>query len=64
MCSFCNKKHAGLLRDFSPQKEYLDKREILVRALIAGEKSGKSDLTIEDIWTSVKARRCTDKYEN
>lgn len=37
-------------------QEYLDKREILVRALIAGEKSGKSSQTVDDIWSSVKAR--------
>lgn len=39
---------------------YLDKREILVQALIAGEESGKSSETIEDIWTRVKARHLTD----
>lgn len=45
-------------------QEYLDKREILVQALIDGEKSGNSSLSIEEIWTSVKAGHCTDKYEN
>ncbi len=37
-------------------QEYQDKREILVKALIAGEKSGVSKRTIDDIWKDVKAR--------
>ena len=37
-------------------QEYQDKREILVKALIAGEKSGLSKRTIDDIWKDVKAR--------
>ena len=37
-------------------QEYQDKREILVKALIAGEKSGISKRTIDDIWKDVKAR--------
>lgn len=41
-------------------QEYLDKREILVQALIAGEESGKSTRTIEDIWASLKARHRAD----
>jgi len=52
------------VREFSLQKEYWDKREILVQALIDGENSGKSTKTIEDIWTSVKAAYCADEYEN
>ena len=41
-------------------QEYLDKREILVQALLAGEESGKSTRTIEDIWDSLKARHRAD----
>lgn len=41
-------------------QEYLDKREILVQALIAGEESGKSTRTIEDIWDSLKTRHRAD----
>jgi len=37
-------------------QEYLDKREILVKALMTGEESGKSKDSLEDIWKSVKAR--------
>ena len=37
-------------------QEYHDKREILIKALIAGEKSGISKRTIDDIWKDVKAR--------
>jgi len=41
-------------------QDYLDKREILVQALIAGEESGKSSRTIEDIWDNLKARHRAD----
>lgn len=41
-------------------QEYRDKRELLVRALVAGEKSGPSDSTVEQIWQSVKARHASD----
>lgn len=37
-------------------QEYRDKRELLVRALVAGEDSGSSGRTVEEIWASVKAR--------
>ena len=37
-------------------QEYQDKREILIKALIAGEKSGVSKRTIDAIWKDVKAR--------
>ena len=37
-------------------QEYQDKREILIKALIAGEKSGVSKRTIDDIWKDVKTR--------
>ena len=37
-------------------QEYRDKRELLVRALVAGEYSGPSGRTVEEIWASVKAR--------
>ena len=37
-------------------QEYHDKRETLIKALIAGENSGVSERTIEDIWRDVKAR--------
>ncbi len=39
---------------------YQDRREILIKALIAGENSGESDRSIEDIWKSVKARHGLD----
>ena len=41
-------------------QEYLDKREILVKALIAGEESGKSKESLNDIWKRVKARHGID----
>ncbi|MFQ5644354.1 MAG: type II toxin-antitoxin system ParD family antitoxin [Thiogranum sp.] len=37
-------------------QEYQDRREILIKALIAGENSGESERNIEDIWRDVKAR--------
>ena len=37
-------------------QEYKDRREMLVRALIAGEKSGESKRSIDQIWQDVKAR--------
>jgi antitoxin ParD1/3/4 len=37
-------------------QEYLDKREILVKALFAGEQSGKSKDSLDDVWKRVKAR--------
>ena len=37
-------------------QEYKDKRETLINALIAGEKSGVSKRTIDEIWKDVKAR--------
>ncbi len=37
-------------------QEYHDKREILIRALASGEKSGVSKHTLDDIWKDVKAR--------
>ncbi len=41
-------------------QEYQDQHEALVKALIAGEKSGASKRTIETIWRDVKARRRRD----
>lgn len=41
-------------------QEYQDKREVLIKALIAGEKSGRSDRTIDDIWKDVKSRHGLD----
>lgn len=41
-------------------QEYRDKREILVKALIAGEDSGVSGKDVEAIWKSVKARHSAD----
>ena len=38
-------------------QEYKDKRETLINALIAGEKSGVSKRTIDEIWKDVKARK-------
>jgi len=37
-------------------QENLDKREILVKALIDGEHSGKSKDSLDDVWKRVKAR--------
>lgn len=41
-------------------QEYQDRREMLIKALIAGESSGESDRSIEDIWRVVKARHGLD----
>jgi len=41
-------------------QEYQDKREALIKALIAGEKSGASQRRLEEIWRSVKARHGLD----
>lgn len=41
-------------------QEYRDKREILIKALIAGENSGVSERTIGNIWQDVKARHGLD----
>jgi len=46
------------VRDLIRQdQEYQDKRETLIKALIAGENSGVSERTVGDIWQGVKARR-------
>ena len=37
-------------------QEYKDKREALIKALIAGDKSGISKRTIDQIWKDVKTR--------
>mgnify|MGYP000850641213 CR=1 FL=1 len=39
---------------------YHDKRETLIKALIDGEKSGRSTRTLESIWNDVKARHVID----
>lgn len=41
-------------------QEYQDKREALVKALIAGENSGISERAVGDIWHDVKARHGLD----
>lgn len=41
-------------------QEYQDKREILIKALIAGEGSGISECGIDAIWKDVKARHRLD----
>ncbi len=41
-------------------QEYQDRREMLIKALIAGENSGESERSIEDIWQGVKARHGLD----
>ncbi len=41
-------------------QQYQDRRETLVKALIAGETSGVSERSLEDIWKSVKARHGLD----
>ena len=33
-----------------------NKKELLVQALLEGERSGKSNRTLDDIWQDVKAR--------
>lgn len=49
------------VRDLIRQdQEYQDKRETLVKALIAGENSGVSERTVGDIWQDVKTRRGLD----
>lgn len=35
-------------------QEYKDRRELLIKALIAGERSGESEMSVEDIWKNVK----------
>ncbi len=37
-------------------QEYQDKRETLIKALIAGENSGVAKRALGDIWQGVKAR--------
>lgn len=37
-------------------QEYKDKREALIKALAAGEKSGVSKRTIDEIWKDVKTK--------
>ena len=41
-------------------QEYRDQREALIKALVAGELSGKSKRTVEEIWQGVKARHGLD----
>ena len=41
-------------------QEYQDKRETLIKALIAGETSGVSKRTVADIWQDVKKRHRVD----
>ena len=41
-------------------QEYRDKREVLVKALIEGEKSGVSGKDVNEIWDSVKKRHGAD----
>jgi antitoxin ParD1/3/4 len=41
-------------------QDYQTKRETLIKALIAGENSGESSSTLEDIWRDVKARHQLD----
>ena len=40
--------------------EYRDRREVLIKALIAGENSGESERSIEEIWQRVKSRHGVD----
>jgi antitoxin ParD1/3/4 len=37
-------------------QEYQDKREQLIQALLAGEASGVSEKSLDDIWKDVKKR--------
>jgi antitoxin ParD1/3/4 len=49
------------VRDLIRQdQEYQDKRETLIKALIAGENSGVSERTVGDIWQDIKAHRGLD----
>lgn len=41
-------------------QEYQDQREALIKALIAGEKSGASKRTLDEIWRGVKKRHGLD----
>lgn len=41
-------------------QEYRDKRETLIKELIAGENSGVSERDIQDIWKDVKKRHGLD----
>ncbi len=41
-------------------QEYHERRETLIKALIAGEDSDVSEPTLDDIWQSVKARHRLD----
>lgn len=41
-------------------QEFRDQREVLVKALIAGEQSGVSERNVEGIWRDVKGRRGPD----
>jgi len=38
-------------------QEYHDKRDILIKALDAGEKSGISKRSLDDIWKQVNSRK-------
>ena len=42
-----------LIREDQKQK---DKREVLIQALVAGEKSGVSKRTIDEIWKGIKQK--------
>ncbi len=42
------------------EQEYQDKRKTLIKALIAGEKSGVSERTAGDVWQHVKTRHGLD----
>lgn len=41
-------------------QEHKDKRDLLVQALIAGEKSGKSKRTLDEIWRALHVRHGAD----
>lgn len=43
-------------------QEYQDKREALVKALIAGETSGVSKRSLEEIWTSSSYVFCINAW--
>ncbi len=49
------------VRDLIRQdQQYHDKRDALLKAIIEGEKSGRSKRTLESIWKDVKARHGFD----
>jgi len=56
-----NRNASDYVRDLIRRDQaYQDRREMLIKALIAGENSGESERSIEDIWQAIKARHGLD----